>query len=397
MKYRILSLDGGGTWALIQVKALLDLYGPNAMGYDVLKDFDLVVANSGGSIVAAGLAANMPLSALLADFNDPGWLNRIFVDLPIYKKVPQLLGLPWPKYDAAAKLQGLQEALNQYENIGDAPLEQIPARFPKRPSGDPPQFLITSFDYDISREIVFRSNLKSPVMSAAKPIRPTLAQAIHASSNAPIKFFDKPATFSGRQFWDGAMAGLNNPILIGLREALACGVNIADIQIRSIGTGTVILPFSRTNSNPLVQAPVRPRYSTDLNEESTCIIDDPPDESTFVAYTFLNGLIAGPPWPVPSNLVRLSPVVQPILDSNGTWVLPRFDLQPGQPITVDKFTELRNLAIDAKDPQSLNLIGSFCDAWLANIVPNQPIRMNRDNLQCEIGQAFYKDGKSVWL
>lgn len=258
--------------------------------------------------------------------------------------------------------------------------------------------LITTFDYGISRDAVFRSNLKSPAMSGAKPIVPTLAQAIHASSNAPIKFFDKPASFSGRQFWDGAMAGLNNPILIGLSEALACGVAVADVQIRSIGTGTVVLPFSRTNDGPLVQAPVKPRYLTDLNEESTCIIDDPPDEATFVAYSFLNGWVAGPPWPVRTDrVVRLNPVVQPILDASGNWVLPQFDVQPGQPFDVETFTTLRNLAIDAKDPQSLQLIGSFCDGWLANVVPNQPIRMNRDNLQCEIGQAFYRDGKSVWF
>ncbi len=397
MKYRILSLDGGGTWALIEVKALLDLYGPEATGYDVLKDFDLVVANSGGSIVAAGLAANMPLRALLAHFNDPEWLKQIFVDLPWYKKIPLLIGLPWPKYDAAAKLRGLQQALKPYGNIGDVPLDQIPARFPKRPGGGSAQLLITTFDYDVSRDVLFRSNLNSPARSAAKPIPATLAEAIHASSNAPIKFFDKPATFSGRQFWDGAMAGLNNPILIGLSEALACGVKIADIQIRSIGTGTVILPFSPTNGNPLVQAPVEAGYLKDLDEESMCILDDPPDRATFTAYTLLNGLITGPPWPVPTNIVRLNPVVQPVRDANGTWVVPRFDVQPGEPFTVDRFTELRNLAIDTTDAESLQLIGSFAGAWLANVVPNQPIRMNRDRLECEIGQAWYQDGKSVWF
>jgi hypothetical protein len=222
-----------------------------------------------------------------------------------------------------------------------------------------------------------------------------LAQAIHASSNAPIKFFNKPAAFSGRQFWDGAMAGLNNPVLVGLREALACGAKIPEVQIRSIGTGTVVLPFSAANGNPLVQAPGIPGFFADLEEESTCIIDDPPDEATFVAYSILNGSITGPPWPVPTNIVRLNPVVQP-MDSNGTWVLPKFDVQPGQPFDENRFTELRKLPIDAKDAQSLELIGSFCDAWLANIVPNQPIRMNRDNLTCEIGQAFYKDGKAIW-
>jgi uncharacterized protein len=53
MSYRILSLDGGGTWALIQVKALIALYpgGAATPGLTVLNDFDLVAANSGGSIV----------------------------------------------------------------------------------------------------------------------------------------------------------------------------------------------------------------------------------------------------------------------------------------------------------------------------------------------------------
>jgi patatin-like phospholipase/acyl hydrolase len=57
MNYRILSLDGGGTWALIQVKALIALYDnePATSGHDVLRDFDLVAANSGGSIFLGGL------------------------------------------------------------------------------------------------------------------------------------------------------------------------------------------------------------------------------------------------------------------------------------------------------------------------------------------------------
>ena len=29
-KYHILSLDGGGSWALIQVRVLIDLFGDNA-------------------------------------------------------------------------------------------------------------------------------------------------------------------------------------------------------------------------------------------------------------------------------------------------------------------------------------------------------------------------------
>ena len=47
MPYRILTLDGGGAWALIEVKALIDLFGGATRGNEVLAAFDLVAANSG--------------------------------------------------------------------------------------------------------------------------------------------------------------------------------------------------------------------------------------------------------------------------------------------------------------------------------------------------------------
>ncbi|HMN13979.1 MAG TPA: hypothetical protein PKD55_16815 [Bellilinea sp.] len=62
INYRILSLDGGGTWALIQVKALMKLFGEDARGRDVLRKFDLaepatVLPSCGdsGSAVAVAL------------------------------------------------------------------------------------------------------------------------------------------------------------------------------------------------------------------------------------------------------------------------------------------------------------------------------------------------------
>jgi hypothetical protein len=70
MGFRILSLDGGGTWALIEVRTLMKLYGNDATGHQVLKTFDLVAANSGGSLVLAGLVENLPLKEFLQYFMD---------------------------------------------------------------------------------------------------------------------------------------------------------------------------------------------------------------------------------------------------------------------------------------------------------------------------------------
>jgi hypothetical protein len=39
MVYRILSLDGGGTWPLIQVKALIALYSIDTSGHAVPREF----------------------------------------------------------------------------------------------------------------------------------------------------------------------------------------------------------------------------------------------------------------------------------------------------------------------------------------------------------------------
>lgn len=68
--YRILSLDGGGSWALIQVKCLQRLFKPEATGHEVLRHFELVAASSGGSIVLAALVANLKLSEILILFED---------------------------------------------------------------------------------------------------------------------------------------------------------------------------------------------------------------------------------------------------------------------------------------------------------------------------------------
>ena len=39
------------------------------------------------------------------------------------------------------------------------------------------------------------------------------------------------------------------------------------------------------------------------------------------------------------------------------------------------------------DQDGVDLIERFCDAWLGDVVPNQPIR---------IGQATFAEGKGLW-
>ena len=110
MVYRILSLDGGGSWALIEVRALIKLYGAAATGHQVLRDFDLVAATSGGSLVLGGLVENLSLNDLLSYFDDEAKRRAIFspTHSPLYRFIEFIekfakIGVG-PKYSADAKL-----------------------------------------------------------------------------------------------------------------------------------------------------------------------------------------------------------------------------------------------------------------------------------------------------
>src|SRR5690348_13628043 len=111
-KYRILSLDGGGSWALIQVKALIDLFSPSGKGddvsgHEVLRQFDLVIGNSGGTITLGGLLMNEPLATVLGYFKNANDRSRIFVPASIFRDpfshITEFLGIGY-KYDTRAKL-----------------------------------------------------------------------------------------------------------------------------------------------------------------------------------------------------------------------------------------------------------------------------------------------------
>ena len=78
MNFRILSLDGGGVLALIEIYALIAIYGETTSGHEVLADFDLVAATSGGSIVLGGLMEDIPLAQLKSYFEDQSKRDSIF-------------------------------------------------------------------------------------------------------------------------------------------------------------------------------------------------------------------------------------------------------------------------------------------------------------------------------
>src|ERR1700722_756777 len=135
MTYKILSLDGGGAWALIQVKALQRLYGADINGHAVLSKFDMAVANSGGSIVLGGLLEDRPLSNVLGYFMDENSRRSIFQPTGDFlDDVLSKLLRSGPKSSTTKKLPALQRLLPA--SSGKL-MTQVAAGIPGASSGKP--------------------------------------------------------------------------------------------------------------------------------------------------------------------------------------------------------------------------------------------------------------------
>lgn len=392
MSYRVLSLDGGGTWALIQVKALIALYGDaNTKGQTVLSDFDLVAANSGGSIVLGALVEDLTLAEILAMFQDQDVRESIFSPTHSLgdKALHDLTGLG-PKYSAENKLPALQNVL---PTKGTVPLTSAAAGVRRPGSNTDVHLLIVGFDYDRNRAAFFRSaRVSTPAWGTGDAADVTLAEAIHASTNAPVNYFDKPATFPDRpgRYWDGAIAGCNNPVLAAVTEAIGKQQVPENLAVLSIGTASVVLPPPRQGQpdSPYVQKIVDPGLVTDLRKLATSILDDPPDIATFLAHVMTGsgmGLIS----PLAdSRVVRMSPLVSPV-NKNGVWSAPGS-------MSAAQFTYLANLDMDAVQQAQVNAISNYADLWIQNVAPNQPIRMDGNSLACELGQITFGDAAAAW-
>lgn len=391
MNYRILSLDGGGTWALIQVKALMALYDPNTKGQTVLADFDLVAATSGGSIVLGALVEDLSLAQILTMFQDQNTRESIFSPTRSFgDKVLRYLTKFGPKYSAEDKLPALENVL---PDKGKVALTSAAAGVRRPGTNADVHLLIIGFDYDTNRATFFRS---SPVndlsWGTGEAADVTLAEAIHASTNAPVNYFDAPATFGDRpgRYWDGAITGCNNPVLAAVTEAIGKGQAPENLAVLSIGTGSVVLPWPQPGEtdSPYFRKIVDPGILTDLRKLATSILDDPPDIATFLAHVMTGRGIGLNRPPADSRVVRMSPLIRPV-KNNGVWSAPGS-------MSAAQFAYLANIDMDAIEQEQVSAISSYADLWINSIAPNQPIRINGGTLSRELGQDSFEGARAAW-
>lgn len=287
-----------------------------------------------------------------------------------------------PRYSTPQKLRALETLLAP---IRDLCLAEVPA-YVAGAGARKPQVLITAFDYTRQRSRFFRSDVDSygdsanlegrlcetpPPQPPGKTMR--LLEAVHASSTAPVEFFDATAevTINGQlnYLWDGGVGGYNNPTLAALTEALVNGIGAAQIRVLSLGAGTTVFPIlapgQRSEVDCLVTTPTPSAgFLVDVHKFTSAVVA-PPNAASFVAFTTLNPGFVRSEF-TNRNFIRASPSVQPQLVGD-EWQAPVGFDEP----TIEA---IQLLAMDAVSEEDVQLIVKIGEAWLANHLPNQPVR-----------------------
>ncbi len=395
---KLLSLDGGGSWALIQILTLREKYG-NKNGHAILRDFDMVIANSGGSIVLAGLVANWTLDECLTLFDKEETRRSIFSKNKWRKKyfptgITNLFNFG-PKYSTTQKYAAFQKL---FKSIVKLELKDVPVYV----GNEDLKIIICTFDSLNKRAKFFKSysiSQKDPEDFDSMG----LIKAIHGSSNAPVNYFDFPARVKAKQsekfyyLWDGALGGFNNPVAAGLIEAIKLNYDLSQLYIISLGTANKIPPMEdRKNYYKLIRSVQKNRkfnlrnnlkfyFSNVLNMAQT-ILYEPPDWSNYVAYItkYKNNTNHTENL---KSFIRLSPL------------LYCDDYSDKDKNYTDFMLKILDLDMDAVKQKDIELIKQCFEYWKESKLYNQPIKsdFNKEHkVQLEIGHKYFKDGLSAW-
>ncbi len=231
--YRVLSLDGGGmrgtyTATYLDQVARTFTRRRRVETLDIGAGFDLIVGTSTGGIIACGLAKGVPLEKVvdLYRVHGPGIFNRRLPEGPFAKMIPRLI----------ADLLKRPAALTE----GDAALQDVLEEtticyiYEQRNIA----LAITAVKMSQHRAWVF----KTPHFGATnhRDDKYPLVDVCLATSAAPIfrsmASIDHPeGTKTHNVFVDGGLWA-NNPVVVGLVEALDVAAPGQPIEIFSLGT-----------------------------------------------------------------------------------------------------------------------------------------------------------------
>ena len=391
--FRILSLDGGGSWAVLQLMTLRALY-PRLGGRDILRRFDLVAANSGGALVLASLCEDLPPDQAIRYFLDEHTARRIFSKLSFWERFfpvdyTRAFQVDFgPKYSTKSKREALSEWLPR---LAEWTFEDLAADL--GPSG--PRLLIPVMDALDRRTRFFRS---------WEDLRTSVLDVVHASSSPPLQYFDFPAVIpdaygQAHYYWDGALGGFNNPVLAAVVEAMKLGVPPSRITALSLGTGQkTTTPQERADWQEQIQFAdstrrQKARWSTWggqsrylfglIRQQAMGILQDPPDWSTYVAWMLLHQRMAPVQRP---RLVRLSPLLH-------VWP----EMPTGSQTLVK---QLSSLDRDLTTADQLTLLPRLFHHWRSGRILNQPVAWSLapdGSIEATAGHTQFDAAAPLWL
>lgn len=214
----ILSIDGGGIRGYFSAHILERIQ--QELGINFSEYFDLIAGTSTGSIIAAALAINHPISEVSKLYEDKGE--------EIFKPQRFNFGGIWrAKYSKSALIAELKKV------FGDMTLSNTNTKL-----------LIPAIDLVNSQVHVFKSNyLAEFVRDVNVPIK----DAVLASCSAPTYF--EPTKVDPFLLADGGLWA-NDPSLVAYVEATGkLKIPAEEVRILSIGTGVGEHYYSHENTN----------------------------------------------------------------------------------------------------------------------------------------------------
>lgn len=215
--FRILSIDGGGIRGILPATILTELEDRYTGGRPAGDFFDLITGTSTGGIIALGLALGLRSKIILDLYLQHG--PRVF---PRLEGDPRKLRAAWRfvralrhhAYDPASLQQALTKVLGN-ATIGDAQR----------------RLCIPSFD-GFTETFIFKTPHHRDYRLDWRESMVAVAMATAAAPTYFPIYRDR-----GRFFGDGGVWS-NNPIMIGLVDALACNkLDRRQVHILSLGTG----------------------------------------------------------------------------------------------------------------------------------------------------------------
>ncbi len=211
--FRILSIDGGGIRGIFPAAVMAALEERFLGGRSIAGYFDLITGTSTGGILALGLGAGKTSRELLDVYQRDG--RAIFPPGRVGRLWRAIRGMSLYRYDRAAITAALERA------FGAVTLARSTSRL-----------CIPAFEGHHSEVYIFKTPHHPDYRIDGRERMVTVGEATAA---APCYF--RAVDVGGYRFVDGGVWA-NNPIMIGLVDALACfQLDPTQVRILSLGCG----------------------------------------------------------------------------------------------------------------------------------------------------------------